>query len=136
MNLDGTNQMQGQMITERTAIRRPTEDAEHDTIESLSYLLACVAALALAMFFSFGVLKKAGEVSVVQLQTRINPNDAPAASLVRLPQIGVTRAEKIIAYRQADTGDEPVFTCPDDLQKVKGIGRAIAEQLTDYLSFE
>jgi DNA uptake protein ComE-like DNA-binding protein len=120
--------MQGRVIAERT-------DAEHDTIEGFSYLLACVAAFAAAIIFSFGVLRKA-DVPVVQLQTRINPNEAPAASLIRLPQIGMTRAEKIIAYRQANAGDEPVFTCFDDLRKVKGIGPAIAGQLADYLRFE
>jgi len=116
-------------------IDRSTE-AGVDAAQSLLYLMACIFCLALAIFFSFGVIERTGEAPVAQLQTRINPNDAPAASLVRLPQIGITRAEKIIAYRQAETGDEPVFTCPDDLQKVKGIGPVIAGQLAEYLRFE
>jgi DNA uptake protein ComE-like DNA-binding protein len=135
MNSDGTNQIQGRVIAERIALRYPMEDAGHDTIEGFSYLLACTAALALAIIFSFGVLSKA-DVPVVQLQRRINPNDAPIASLARLPQVGVTRAERIAAYRQANGGDGPVFTCSDDLREVKGIGPAIASGLSDFLRFD
>jgi DNA uptake protein ComE-like DNA-binding protein len=129
MNFGVTRQMQAEAIAERV-------DAEHNTIESLSYLLACVVALAFAISFSFAVLEGADEATAVRLQRWINPNDAPTASLVRLPQIGVTRAEKIIAYRQANAGDEPAFTCPDDLKNVKGIGPVIVRQLADYLRFE
>jgi DNA uptake protein ComE-like DNA-binding protein len=116
-------------------IDRPMEDVGNTT-QSFSYLLACIFCLALAIFFSPGVIVQTGDTPVVQLQTRINPNDAPVASLVRLPQIGITRAEKIVAYRQENADDEPVFTCPDDLQKVKGIGPVIAAGLSVYLRFD
>ncbi len=116
-------------------IDRGTETAG-DAVQGLSYLLACIICLALAILFSLGVIVQTGNTPIVQLQTRINPNDAPAASLVRLPQIGLTRAEKIIAYRQANADDEPVFTCTEDLQKVKGIGRVIAAGLSEYLRFD
>jgi len=72
----------------------------------------------------------------LQLQTRINPNDAPVASMVRLPQIGISRAREITAYRQANAGDKPVFTCVEDLQKVKGIGPKTVAALAEYLRFE
>ncbi len=111
-------------------------EAVEDTAQSLSYLLACVVCMALAIIFSLGVIVQTGEAHVVQLQTRINPNDALAVSLIRLPQIGMTRAGKIVAYRQANTGDKPVFTCCDDLQKVNGIGPVIAAGLSDYLRFD
>jgi DNA uptake protein ComE-like DNA-binding protein len=113
-------------------IDRPTEDIG-DTTRSFSYLLACIFCLALAIFFSFSVIVQTGDVPIVQLQTRINPNDAPAASLIRLPGIGMTRAEKIVAYRQANICNKPAFKCPDDLQKVNGIGPVIAAGLSDYL---
>jgi DNA uptake protein ComE-like DNA-binding protein len=116
-------------------IDRRTEPVDGAT-QSISYLLACVFCLVFAIIFSLSVILQTGPTLVVQLQTRINPNDAPAESLVRLPQIGMTRAAKIVAYRQADTGDEPVFMCPDDLQKVNGIGPVIASGLSDYLRFD
>jgi DNA uptake protein ComE-like DNA-binding protein len=114
---------------------RRTEAADGAS-QGLSYLLACIICLVLAIFFSLSVIVQTGNKPIVQLQARINPNNAPAASLVRLPQIGLTRAEKIVAYRQANAGNEPAFTCPDDLQKVAGIGPVIAAGLTDYLIFD
>jgi DNA uptake protein ComE-like DNA-binding protein len=116
-------------------IDQTTEDFDVAT-QGLSYLLACIFCLALAILFSLGVIVQTGDTHVVQLQMRINPNDAPAASLVRLPQIGMTRAEKIIAYRRTYAGDEPAFKCTEDLQKVKGIGPVIAAGLSDCLMFD
>lgn len=112
-------------------------DTLGDENQSLSYLLACVLAVVLGLVFSFGCFSgRGGDVAAVRLQVRINPNDAPVESLMRLPQIGRVRAERIIAYRQGHAADSPVFTCCDDLQKVNGIGRAVAGQLSDYLRFE
>lgn len=113
-----------------------TGDTAADITKGFSYLLVCVACLLLAMIFSFSLIGKTDEVHVLQLQSRININEAEAASLVRLPQIGITRAEKIIAYRQTNADGEPVFTCPQDLQKVKGIGPVIAGGLADHVRFE
>ena len=122
--------MEKGLITERT-------DALHGKAPSLSYLLACLFVVILGLFFSLGCFSgRTDDVRTVQLLTRINPNQAPVASLVRLPQIGTARAEQIAAYRQANSTGKPAFTCPDDLQKVKGIGPAIAGQLADYLRFE
>ena len=112
------------------------KEAFSDETQSFSYLLACIICLSLALFFSLGIVVRNGDKPVLQLQTRINPNEATAASLVRLPQIGLTRAEKIIAYRQDNAGYEPVFTCSEDLQKVKGIGPVIEAGLSEYLRFE
>ena len=111
-------------------------DAKYEKIQSVSFLMACTSAVILAVFFSLGIFTETGEAANIQLQTRINPNDAPVASLIRLPQIGLTRAEKIAAYRQGQAGDKPVFACSNDLQKVKGIGPAIAGQLSEHLRFE
>jgi DNA uptake protein ComE-like DNA-binding protein len=121
--------MHGRLITGVT-------EAAGDTRESLSYLLACFTALVLAMALSSGVLHQSDKASGLRLQARINPNDAPVASLMRLPQIGIARAEQIAAYRQAHEGEGRVFTCPDDLQNVKGIGPAIAAGFSEYLRFE
>ena len=111
-------------------------DAKYEKIQSVSFLMACTSAVILAVFFSLGIFTETGEAANIQLQARINPNDAPVASLIRLPQIGLTRAGTIVAYRRAHKGGKPVFACFNDLQKVKGIGPAIAGQLSEHLRFE
>jgi len=52
-------------------------------------------------------------------QMLININQATAEELVKLPGIGPSYADKIIRYRQENGG----FKSPEELQKVKGIGR-------------
>ena len=111
-------------------------DAKYEKIQSVSFLMACTSAVIRAVFFSLGIFTETGEAANIQFQTRINPNDAPVASLIRLPQRGLTRAKRIVAYRQAHEGEKPVFTCSNDLQKAKGIGPAIAGQLSEHLRFE
>jgi competence ComEA-like helix-hairpin-helix protein len=74
----------------------------------------------------------------VKLEGRINPNIASMPSLVRLPQIGASRAEAIIAYREyvSRSNNGAAFRNCDDLQKVKGIGSEIAGNLCKWLKFE
>jgi len=75
----------------------------------------------------------------VELESRINPNNASTASLVRLPQIGPSRAAAIIAYRESisrDDSSRAAFRGCDDLQKVKGIGPKTVENLRKWLKFE
>jgi len=73
----------------------------------------------------------------IELDSRINPNYAPRASLARLPGIGLVRAEAIIAYRENFRGNEarPFRDC-DDLQKVKGIGPKTVQNITEWIKFE
>ena len=75
----------------------------------------------------------------VELESRINPNNASTASLVRLPQIGPSRAAAIIADRVSisrDDSSRAAFRGCDDLQKVKGIGPKTVENLRKWLKFE
>jgi len=75
---------------------------------------------------------------MVRLDERINPNEAPAASLMRLPQIGMARARAIVAYRDrvgTQAGRPPAFKKADDLQQIKGIGPAIVEDVRPWLHF-
>jgi len=72
------------------------------------------------------------------LAEKINPNSAPVASLVRLPQIGPARARAVVAYRDEvrdTTGQAAPFRCSDDLQGVSGIGPKTAAQIADWLVF-
>jgi competence ComEA-like helix-hairpin-helix protein len=80
----------------------------------------------------------AGVAGAVELESRINPNNASTASLVRLPQIGPNRAAAIIAYRESisRSGSRAAFRGCDDLRKVKGIGPKTVENLRKWLKFE
>jgi competence ComEA-like helix-hairpin-helix protein len=75
---------------------------------------------------------------VPPLADRINPNTAAVGSLVRLPGVGITRANAIAAYRDAHErqGGAPVFRNCDDLQEVSGIGPVTAANICPYLVFE
>jgi len=79
-----------------------------------------------------------GVAGAIELESRINPNIASKASLVRLPQIGPSRADAIIAYRESISGGDSraAFCNCDDLQKVKGIGPKTVENLCKWLKFE
>ena len=67
---------------------------------------------------------------------RINPNTAPAASLVRLPGIGKARALDIIHFRQTNGEGGPVFKNAHDMEQIRGIGPVTAEKLAPWLTFE
>ena len=74
----------------------------------------------------------------VELDSRINPNTASAASLVRLPGIGISRANSIVVYRNKISSDNTmlVFENSDDLQEITGIGPMTVENINEYLKFE
>jgi len=62
----------------------------------------------------------------------VNPNTATPASLDRLPGIGPALAGAIVATRDAG---EP-FKNPDDLQRVRGIGKMKAAAIAPFLTFD
>jgi hypothetical protein len=68
--------------------------------------------------------------------SRINPNTASMASLVRLPGIGKARAMDIIHYRQNHESDGAAFLSSDDLQNIHGIGPKTVAALEPWLAFE
>src|SRR5690606_5447428 len=73
-----------------------------------------------------------------ELQDRIDPNTADAATLSALPSIGPKRAEQIIAHREAWSAahnGEPAFQKLSDLKRIKGIGDAITAHLEPFLIF-
>ena len=72
------------------------------------------------------------------LADRIDPNAADVGTLAALPTIGPGRAATIVAYRDRASrrdGTPVVFAKPDDLMRVKGIGRATVEAISPYLTF-
>ena len=60
---------------------------------------------------------------------KVNINEADADTLITLKGIGKDRALKIIEYREQNG----LFQKPEDIMKVKGIGRKIFEQNKDFI---
>ena len=114
-------------------------DTKQKRIQSFAFVIA--ASVCVLFSICFAVLSLAGlqESCEIELDKQINPNNAPLASLVRLPGIGIGRAGAIVAYRenfreQANNG--PAFRNCDDLQKVKGIGPKTVQNMCEWLKFE
>ena len=107
--------------------------------QSLAFLVGMGICLALSLGFAGGVLERTEDSPVSGLGERINPNEAPAASLMRLPQIGAARARAIVAHRDragTEQGRTIVFKKADDLRQIKGIGPAIVEGVRPWLRFD
>lgn len=63
-------------------------------------------------------------------QPTIDINTADAVALASLDGIGASKAEAIIAYREANGA----FETPEDLSKVKGIGSRTIEKNAERLT--
>jgi competence ComEA-like helix-hairpin-helix protein len=114
-------------------------DSALRTAQSLAFLVGMGICLTLSLGFAGGMLERAEDSPVSDLGERINPNEAPAASLMRLPQIGAARARAIVAHRDragTERGRTLVFKKADDLRQIKGIGPAIVEGVRPWLRFD
>lgn len=72
------------------------------------------------------------------LLTGLDPNEAPAHELAMIPFIGPSRAREIVAYRQRILEGDPKavpFAQPEDLMRVRGIGRALVNHMRPHLRF-
>lgn len=122
--------------TDSSATQKTTE---RNAIVLWAFLLAASMALLSAVCFAFSDLPSVGIAASLELDSKINPNTAPLASLMRLPGIGPVRAASIVAYRDNlnDNKDhiDPFEEC-DDLQKISGIGPKTAQDLCPWLIFE
>ena len=101
-----------------------------------AFVCAAVAACVLSAIFAGVWLSNADATDEIVLETRINPNTAPAASLMRLPNIGPKRAQVIVEYRRAVGGSKSAFEKAEDLEKIKGIGPATVEGVRQWLYFD
>jgi competence ComEA-like helix-hairpin-helix protein len=122
------------MVTE-SFIRQ--SDIEQTRVQSFGFVFAIGFAVLISTIYVVYGPAGPGLSAGIRLQTRINPNDAPLASLVRLPNIGAVRAAAIVAYRENfGNADNPTFRSCDDLQKVHGIGPKTAQNICQWLRFE
>ena len=119
------------------ASRVATEpDPRRQFAQSLAFLVGILVGVGLSFGFATAAFPHSPGSLPVRSGECINPNDAPVASLIRLPGIGSTRARAIVAYRDrihAQSGHPPAFTIPDDLQEIKGIGPAIVNGIRPWL---
>ncbi len=100
-----------------------------------SMCLAVAVALIGVTVLLTGILQNARQIPLTVAPEKINPNTAPAASLVRLPGIGPARALDIIHYR-THVENQPAFQKAADMENIKGIGPKTAAQISPHLTFE
>jgi competence ComEA-like helix-hairpin-helix protein len=119
-------------------MRYSMTEARQKRIQSFAFVISIIAAVCLSWGFIENVAGPA-QSHKIELDEKINPNNAPAASLVRLPGIGISRAEAIAAYREEFSQKNeigPAFQNCSDLQKVKGIGPKTVQTISQWLKFE
>jgi len=117
----------------------PLKETKEDGIQSFAFIIAASICVLFCVSFAVSGLGKSAATQRMEMENRINPNDAPPASLVRLPGIGIRRAQEIVAYRKdfsKRTGNSRAFETYDDLQKVKGIGPKTIRNIDEWLKFE
>ena len=108
----------------------------HDSVRYYAFFVAIIFAVLLFVFFFAGSFGSSDSNYHAALATRINPNTADSASLVRLPGIGPARADAIIKYRNSPDITPPAFRSADDLQNIKGIGPKTVEKLAPHHRFD
>lgn len=113
-------------------------EAGQNRIQSFAFVISVFVCTLLCTCFAVSSFEAVRQSSVIELDERINPNEAPVSSLVRLPGIGISRAEAIVAYRESvgKEGQSNAFENSDDLQKVKGIGPKTVQNISEWLKFE
>jgi len=108
-------------------------------IQLFAFVVAVFFCLVLGGVLTAVYFFRSKPASVIELDEKINPNDAPVGSLTRLPGIGLVRANAIVDYRQRfmrNNGNNRAFKNDDDLQKVKGIGPKTTSIISPLLQFK
>ena len=115
-------------------------DCRQKRIQSFAFVISAVSAFCFAIYFSPNLIEINSDSSEAMLQivNYINPNTAEVESLIRLPDIGFSRAEAIIEYRNSfvSNNGRTAFKTPDDLQNVTGIGPKTVQNVKELLEFE
>ena len=115
-----------------------------DKPQALVLLILCVAGTAAlcaivagpVTWIADGELPAPDHHRVALADEKIDPNTASEASLIRLPDVKVTRARRIIAYRDAMAGSGTTrpFNRVKDIENVDGIGAAVSKALAPHLN--
>lgn len=121
---------------DQVAISRLLKTAKYaDKIDTSAFVVIIfICFLFSAGFVIFGGCLFDGTTSV-ELDGTININEASAVSMMRLPGIGISKAESIILYRQ-NCGRQKAFGSCQDLMLIHGIGVKTADSVKQYIRFE
>lgn len=114
-------------------------EVRQSRIQTFAFVISVCVSTLFSIGWAVSSLVAVGQASAFELDERINPNDAPIASMVRLPGIGISRAEAIVAYRNnlsKEDSNSRAFRSCDDLQKVRGIGPKTVKNISEWLKFE
>jgi len=116
-------------------------ETKQKRIQSFAFIISICAAFYFACISASDIANSQTTTNnkELQLDNRINPNSAPLESLIRLPNIGIAKAEAIIAYREnyiEHNNGQSAFETLNDLQNVKGIGPTTTQNLSQWLKFE
>ena len=112
--------------------------AGQNRIQSFAFVISVCLAVCCSFGFISNLERDLGQCEI-ELEGRINPNDAPIESLIRLPGLGIGRAGAIVAYRKyfnENKDSSPAFQNCDDLQKVKGVGPKTVQNIGGLLKFD
>jgi DNA uptake protein ComE-like DNA-binding protein len=109
-------------------------DKSQNNVQSFAFCLALTAAALISAGFAVSSFRGIRQPREIRLESRINPNYAPQASLRRLPGVGYGRAEAI--ENCSKENNNRAFENCNDLQKVKGIGPKTAADICEWLKFE
>jgi len=117
------------------------KEAGQNKIQSFAFVISVCVAVCFSFGFAWNFIRSESAFGrcELELEGRINPNDAPLESLVRLPGLGIGRAGAIVAYRENFNGkdsESPAFRNLDDLQKVSGIGPKTVQNISEWLKFD
>ncbi len=108
-------------------------------IQLFAFVVASCLAVVFGLYFTVSSVNAKSGTARIELESRINPNNAPAAGLMMLPGIGISRAQAIISYReqfrQSGSGDLAFQNC-NDLDNVKGIGPVTVSNMCEHLKFK
>ncbi len=116
----------------------PQSEYHRNRIRAFGFVISVAVCILLCVVLAAGPVR-GGHSCKAELESRINPNVAPMASLVRLPGIGRGRAAAILAYRadsKREEPDTPAFRNCYDLQNVHGIGPKTVQNIGKWLKFE
>jgi competence ComEA-like helix-hairpin-helix protein len=99
------------------------------------FLLAIGLAIIFCLYFALPGASAERTIKTIRLEDRINPNNASPASLMRLPGLGLAKANAIVEYRQRIRPAVAFHDC-NDLDKVEGIGPKVTAAMCQYLKFD
>ena len=114
-------------------------EATQNRIQSFAFVINVIVCVLFCTSFAVPNFFRLRQSCEIEIESRINPNDASVASLVRLPGIGVGRADAIVIYRMnsaRENGGIVAFESIGDMQKVKGIGPKTSQSMSEWLRFE